>query len=220
MTRGLGQDYRALGTAIKPYPCCRFEHGAIDLALEVAASGIQPESIACVEVRIYRTNVLTYHKTPKNAVDAQFNVPFAVALALVKRAVRLADFTEQGIKDAAVLAMAQRIEVVEDTEFTARYPQDYLAELRIKLRNGCERSLRSDCPSGDPDARRYRSDPRLLRVEVSKKVRSVLAECGFGERAAALERNVGDLSLAPNLAELSQTLGRAPLAHGYQSEAW
>jgi 2-methylcitrate dehydratase PrpD len=207
MTRGLGHNYRALGTAIKPYPCCRFEHGAIDLALEAAASGIVPEDIGRVEVRMYRTNVLTYHKVPRNAVDAQFNVPYAVALALVRRAVQLADFTEQGIRDAAVLAMAQRVEVKEDAEFTARYPQDYFVALRIVLRDGSERSLLSDCPSGDPDARRYRSDPQLLRAEVGEKVRSLLAECGFGERAAALERSVDDLSRAPDLAELSHILG-------------
>jgi 2-methylcitrate dehydratase PrpD len=39
MTRGLGHDHHALGTAIKPFPCCRFEHGAIDLALAANKSG-------------------------------------------------------------------------------------------------------------------------------------------------------------------------------------
>jgi 2-methylcitrate dehydratase PrpD len=207
MTRDLGQDFRALGTAIKPYPCCRFEHGAVDLALEAAESGIGPDDIASVGVRIYRTNVLSYHKVPKNAVDAQFNVPYAVAVAFVKKAVRLADFTEEGIKDAAVLALAQRVDVEEDAAFTAKYPQEYFVELKIKLRDGTARILLSDCPSGDPEAKRYRSDPALLASEVRQKAAALLAECGFGERALALEACVAELGRAPNLTELSSILG-------------
>ena len=207
MTRDLGEDFRALGTAIKPYPCCRFEHGAVDLALEAAESGIGPDDIASVGVRIYRTNVLTYHKAPKNAVDAQFNVPYAVALALVKKAVRLADFTEEGIKDAAVLAMARRVDVEEDAGFTAKYPQEYFVELKITLRDGNTRTLLSECPSGDPDAKRYGSNPHLLASEVRQKAASLLAECGFGERAVALETCVAGLARAASLKELSGILG-------------
>ena len=40
MTRDLGERHAALETALKPYPCCRFEHGAIDLALDARAAGI------------------------------------------------------------------------------------------------------------------------------------------------------------------------------------
>lgn len=210
MTRRLGDDYRALGTAIKPYPCCRFEHGAIDLALEAAEGGLQPDQIEAVHVRIYRTNVLTYHKAPKNAVDAQFNVPYAVALALVRKGVRLADFTDDGIKDPDVLAMAERIDVTEDAGFTAKYPQEYFVELKIRLRDERERTLLSDCPSGDPEASRYRNNPDLLPAEVRRKVGALLAECGFAERTLALEACVAGLARAPNLLELSHILGSRP----------
>ena len=207
MTRDLGKDWRALGTAIKPYPCCRFEHGAVDLALEAAGSGIGPDDIASVGVRIYRTNVLSYHKEPKNAVDAQFNVPYAVAVAFVKKAVRLGDFTEEGIKDPAVLALAERVDVEEDEAFTAKYPQGYFVELKITLRDGTARTLLSDCPSGDPEAKRYRSDPALLASEVRLKTASLLAECGFGERAHLLEECVIGLARSSTLTELSGILG-------------
>lgn len=109
MTRNLGEDYRALGTAIKPYPCCRFEHGAIDLAIEAHGSGIAAADVTRAGMRIYRTDVLSYHREPKNAVDAQFNVPYAVAVALVRGRLRLSDFTEEAIRDEDVLAVSQRV---------------------------------------------------------------------------------------------------------------
>ncbi len=208
MTRGLGSDFRALGTAVKPYPCCRFEHGAIDAALDAVAAGIAAADVERVAIRIYRTNVLTYHHEPRNAVDAQFNVPYAVALAFVRGAVRLADFTEAAIKAPDVLAFARRIDVREDPEFTAKYPQDYFVELKVVLRGGGERSFLSECPSGDPDAARYQGKPGLLQAEVERKCAALLDECGFGDRTAALQRCVTELPTATSLGELTGVLGR------------
>ena len=130
-----------------------------------------------------------------------------VAVAFVKKAVRLGDFTEEGIKDPAVLALAERVDVEEDEAFTAKYPQGYFVELKITLRDGTVRTLLSDCPSGDPEAKRYRSNPALLASEVSQKTASLLAECGFGERVHLLEECVIGLARSPTLTSLSGILG-------------
>ena len=210
MTRGLGADFRALGTAIKPYPCCRFEHGAVDLAIEAHNSGITADAVEAVEVRIYATGVLTYHQQPRNAVDAQFNVPYAVAVALLRGRVGLADFTDAAIRDGDVLALCRRITVVEDPAHTVRYPAEYLVTLEIRLHDGSVRRLVSDCPSGDPDAAQYRSDPSRLAREVEQKVAGLLAECGFADRAVPLGAAISDLVAAPDLTVLSRILGAAP----------
>lgn len=211
MTRDLGSDYRALGTAIKPYPCCRFEHGAIDLAIEANQSGIAAADIAEVAIRIYRTDVLSYHREPKNPVDAQFNVPYGVAVALLRGKVMLSDFTDAAIRDERVLAISRRISVVEDDEYTARYPSDYWVELKIKLRDGGELRYFSECPSGDPEAPQYRDDPGRLHAEAERKSAALLAECGFGERADALRRCIAGLADAPDVHELAAILGAPPV---------
>jgi 2-methylcitrate dehydratase PrpD len=208
MTRGLGHDFRALGTAIKPYPCCRFEHGAIDLALEAVKNGVAPDDIASIAIRIYHTNVLSYHTEPKNPVDAQFNVPFAVAVAFTNKAVRLADFTQRGISDPAVLRLAGRIEVTEDDEFTAIYPQQYNVQMALDFRNGQTVTLHSGCPSGDPEAERYRQDPAAFAREVDDKVVALLGECGFAERTDDLRAYVDDLVSTPTIVPLADVLGQ------------
>jgi 2-methylcitrate dehydratase PrpD len=207
MTRGLGAEWRALGTAIKPYPCCRFEHGALDLAIEAHRAGIAPTAIRGVRIRLYRTDVLSYHRAPKNAVDAQFNVPWGVAVALVRGRVGLADFTEQAIRDESVLSVAQRIEVVEDPEYTARYPQDYWIEMVVETADGASRRFFSECPSGDPEAQQYRADPGRLHAEVEEKCARLLHECGFGERAKALAAACRGLDEAPDVHALATLLG-------------
>lgn len=210
MTRGLGSGFRAFGTAIKPYPCCRFEHGAIDLAIEARNSGIVPANIEAASVRIYRTDVLSYHHEPKNVVDAQFNVPYAVAVALLRGHVGLTDFTEAAIVAPEVLALSRRITVTEDADYTAKYPAEYWVELTIKMRDASKCSFVSRCPSGDPEAAQYQSNPALLRQEVERKVVGLLTECGFGAHAAPLTAAVGALADAPDLHTLTPILGQVP----------
>jgi 2-methylcitrate dehydratase PrpD len=209
MTRDLGTVYRALGTAVKPYPCCRFEHGAIDLAIEAHAGGVTPAQIEAASVRIYRTDVLSYHQEPKNVVDAQFNVPYGVAVALLRGRVGLADFTTAAIEDPDVLALCRRVEVVEDAGYTARYPDEYHVELTLRLHGGTMRRFFSECPSGDPEAAACRADPGRLRRDVERKVTALLEECGFADRIGRYAAAVTALAGAPNLNSLAAVLGAA-----------
>jgi 2-methylcitrate dehydratase PrpD len=209
LTDGVGEKFHALATAIKPYPCCRFEHGAIDLAIELFRAGIKAGEVASIAIRIYRTDVLSYHHVPKNVVDAQFNVPYAVATALLRGKVSLSDFTDEAIRASDVLALARRIDVTEDAAFTAKYPNEYHVELKVTLRGGSERVLLSTCPSGDPEAPQYAGAPERLWQEAEDKARSVLGECGFAPRAAMLIDCARDLFDAPDLQKLVGMLGGA-----------
>lgn len=208
MTRALGTEHHALGTAIKPYPCCRFEHGAVDLALAAHESGIAAHDIETVKVRIYSTGVLTYHHRPKSAVDAQFNVPYAVAVALLRGHIGLSDFTDEAIRNSNVLALSDRVHVKEDADFSAHYPDEYHVELELLLKNGDRRVLFSDCPSGDPAAARYRGNSGLLEQEVEQKVGALLAETGYGDRTAGLKAGVEALIDAPQVDALSSILAK------------
>lgn len=219
MTRDLGTDFRAFGTAIKPYPCCRFGHGAIDLAIEARNSGIAPSDIEAISIRIYRTDVLSYHQEPTNPVDAQFNVPYAVAVALLRGGVGLADFTDAALTSPTVLGLCRRITITEDPDYTAKYPAEYWVALTVRLRDGSERRFLSKCPSGDPEAAQYRADPDLLHREVERKVADVLTECGFGERVAPLSKAVGGLADAPDVRTLASILGQAPRLAAVNAEA-
>jgi len=210
MVRNLGFEHSAFGTAVKPYPCCRFAHGAIDLAIAASQSGIPAAAIEAVAVRIYATNVLSYHQRPKNVVDAQFNVPYMVAVALARGRVGLGDFTASSILDAETLALCARISVVEDAAFTRRYPGEYPVELKIALKNGETRTTFSDCPSGDPGAARYRGRSDLLDAEVEAKVAGLLGETGFGERVDRLRDLASALPDAPDVADLAEILREAP----------
>ena len=140
LTVALGKEYRVTDFSFKPYPCCRGVHGGIDAALEIARKyDIQPDQIEEVivgmvshdyEVCCEPTEV---KKQPRNIVDAQFSLPYTVACALVRNKVDLEDFTEDAIKDPAVLKLASRVKPSIDPEIE-KGPGIGIAAARMEVR--------------------------------------------------------------------------------------
>jgi 2-methylcitrate dehydratase PrpD len=125
---GLGERYEIVNTSIKPYPCCKWTHQAIEASLDIVnEEDIKPEAVEAVEVRLNRQaynlvcEPMQFKRRPRSVVDAQFSVPFTVAAAIVRRRVSLDTFTEEGIRDPETLEMAQRVEAKVDPMIEARY---------------------------------------------------------------------------------------------------
>ena len=120
-----GRARRALRVArlsYKPYPCCRFNHTAIGAALGCATRG-RSHGLAGVRASALNHQAdeavctpIAMREAPATIVQAQFSIPFTVACALHRGAVTLADFTDEGIRDAEVRATAGLVEVVVDPE--------------------------------------------------------------------------------------------------------
>jgi 2-methylcitrate dehydratase PrpD len=208
ITRRLGTEFRAMATAFKPYPCCRFSHGALDLALALHREGLDVSQVASLRLRIYKTDILGYGHRPRSTVDAQFCLPYLVAAALARGRVGLAELSDEAIRDPAILAVADRITVEEDPEFTTRYPDRYPTELVVSLRDGRCVERFNDCPSGDPEAAEYAPDPELLHRQVEEHVRALLGETGYGDRGEALIRTARGLADVPDVRILAGLLGR------------
>jgi len=121
LTSELGERFEITNITTKFYPCCQGNHAAIYGALQLSAEHrIKADEID--EVRIHTNtffaNILGTHEKvrPQNLHDAQFSCFFTVALALVKGSVILSDFTEEGIQDAQVLRMCEKVRVYADPE--------------------------------------------------------------------------------------------------------
>jgi 2-methylcitrate dehydratase PrpD len=202
----LQNKFHGLDTAIKPYPCCRFMHGAVDLALQAFEQGIVADAIARIDIRIYETNVLTYHQVPINNVDAQFNVPYGVACALLQGKLGLSDYKSSSIDRPEVLSLCSRINVVAYPPYTQAYPDVYNVELLITLTNNSILRLHSTCPSGDPEAKIYQADPTRLTREVETKAVQLLDECGFKGLGERLIAEFDRLEDQPNICALLATI--------------
>jgi 2-methylcitrate dehydratase PrpD len=102
-----------------PYPTCKYTHHAIATALEL----VRTHDLAPAQVRRVTVATNTMGATqcgvdatgaPKTAPAtpgaAKFSIPLTVAAAIARRQVTLEEFTEEAIRDAALLALAARVE--------------------------------------------------------------------------------------------------------------
>ena len=123
LRKGLGEHYEFTQLSYKPYPCCRFNHTAIDAALALRASaGVSAERVRRIRVGVNRqayeavATPIDVRKAPRTIVHAQFSLPFTVAAALVDGRVELGHFTDASIRREDILALAQRVDVFVDDD--------------------------------------------------------------------------------------------------------
>jgi 2-methylcitrate dehydratase PrpD len=119
----LGERFEGMNIGFKPYPCCGFSHAFIDGALalkaryNIKAEKIESVTACCGETSYQICNPPEVKGSPRNPVDAQFSLPWAVATALVKGRVAPADFTAAAIKDGDVLKISRKVKGVPEPAY-------------------------------------------------------------------------------------------------------
>lgn len=153
LSEELGRRFESANLSFKPYPCCRFSHAHIDAALYLASKhDIQPGEVQSITAFVDREphvlcDPLEVKRNPRTIVDAQFSIPYAVAAAIVKRAVKMKDFTNEAIADREVIRLANKVTPVLDRSLSGK--ESAGAALEIKTTRGVF-SHRVDWPYGHP----------------------------------------------------------------------
>jgi 2-methylcitrate dehydratase PrpD len=123
LTADLGKRFEGVNVAIKPYPCCRGIHPAIDAGLALAIEDhIQSKDIREIILTVTEAHLSLLctpedaKRWPRSPVDAQFSIPWGVASAIVGKRIGLDDFTESAIKNRDVLELTAKMRLeVDDT---------------------------------------------------------------------------------------------------------
>ena len=149
---GLGERWVILQTYVKPYPCCRHLHGAIDAVLALReANAIDPDDVESVEVGTFAIATRHAGKTIGATLQAQLSLPYTVAVALRRGGVTLTDFNEANRSDQEVLHLMEKVNVHLDEVANAAYPKKGRpAAVTIRLKNGSAFSHRVEHPYGEP----------------------------------------------------------------------
>lgn len=152
MTDGLGHKFKVEENGFKIHACCRHGHVSIDAALRLAEKhDIRPEQIERIQVSLNRNSCdVLSDADPPSPYKAKFSMAFFMATAFLYRKVGLEEFSEERLADPAVRQLMQRVTLVENAEFTRRYPRLWSAEVRIDLKDGRTLVDRGDLPDGDP----------------------------------------------------------------------
>jgi len=114
----LGSDFESGAVSIKPYAACKATHHSIYTSLALArAHHIDPASIERIVVRTsdYMMTLAGLNErgepkyAPRSINEAQFSIPFTIALALTKGTVLPDTLTEDALADPAILALSRKV---------------------------------------------------------------------------------------------------------------
>lgn len=158
LREGLGQHYEFTQLSYKPYPCCRFNHTAIDAALALrATAGVSLERVRRVRVGVNRQayeavcTPIDVRKAPPSIVHAQFSIPFTIAAALIDGCVELRHYTDASIRRDDILTLAQWVEATVDDDIEREWGRNVSpADVTLEMQDGAMHRLRVDWPLGHP----------------------------------------------------------------------
>jgi 2-methylcitrate dehydratase PrpD len=146
LLEGLGARWVMEGVAFKPYACGTMAQPFIDCAIALAQSGVRAgdiREIVCdvAEGTVHRLwEPLASKQRPPTPYAAKFSTPFCIAVAFFDRRAGLAQFTEDRIRDHAVLSLAAKIRYVVNPG--DEYPRAFTGQLRATMNDGSEREIR------------------------------------------------------------------------------
>jgi 2-methylcitrate dehydratase PrpD len=173
LTADLGAPFELSQTSVKPHACCRYNQGPIDLAIALASEhDLAPGDIARVRVGVVSQAIpivvepVERKLAPGNDVDAQFSLPYAIALGIVMRRASLDEYAEPTLSSPEVRAVAARVVAEARPDFDERFPAQWPAEVEIETVDGRTLRMHTDFPKGDPQN-------RLSYAEMCAKFRSL-----------------------------------------------
>jgi 2-methylcitrate dehydratase PrpD len=154
----LGQPLQVMRVSIKPYACCRYNHGLIDCILQLAlAHRVQPAEVARIRLGVLSggavlvADPIEQKRAPQSVVDAQFSAPYAAAAALVFGTGGIEAYTPQRLGDSTVRDLMARTDCYRDPTLDAPYPRQWPAAAEIHLRDGRVLSTRVEFATGEPE---------------------------------------------------------------------
>ncbi len=199
LTAGLGTDFKILETSFKPYPACRWFHAALDaVGIILQRDPIDVNDIAAVELEA--SHLLEDYQfmdyAPTNLVDAEFSIPYTIAMALLRIPPGPDWFAEKRMVDPEVRRLCSLVKLRTTNEMNRIYQDEqlYAAKVIITTRGGACFSAMVPVARGSP------SNPLPNRGLLAKfrRVSQTVLTAGQIEKLLARVVNLQDEdSLAP-----------------------
>jgi 2-methylcitrate dehydratase PrpD len=137
----LGKEWEIPRLTFKSYPCGSISHPYMDCALKLKQQySVRPERIVEVVCRTAEGPVhrlwepLKNKQRPSSSYGAKFSLPYSIAMMLIRGRAGLEEFSEEAIRDAEVLELAQKVRYELDP--TIDYPRHFSGHVKIRLDDG------------------------------------------------------------------------------------
>jgi 2-methylcitrate dehydratase len=200
---GGAKPFRVTATSFKAYPSVIHTQGPVGLVLELRRQ-LVPAEIDSLRVATYgeavrRTATEAEKWDPQTRETADHSLPYLVAVAIHDGEVTPKSFAPSRVHDPALRPLIKKLTVVEEPEFTRRYPAESCTRIEVVTTDGRRLAAETSHPKG------HCRNP-LTDEEVEGKFRS-LASGALGEDACArVLREACNLENAATLDKLFESL--------------
>ena len=133
----LGEKFHILDLYFKPYTCCRWAHQPI-LGIQklMATHGFTNDDVEHVKVNTFLSAARLSKIHPSSTDEAQYNIAWPVASALVYGDVGYAQVREEALNNPVVFEAMEKLEFAVDPELDKLFPAQRLANVEITLKDG------------------------------------------------------------------------------------
>ena len=122
---------------IKPYACCRHIQPAVEALIGLCNDEkIAVDEVTRIDVETYRIAAEHAHTGWDDFASAQLSFPFLIGLALIRRGVKMKDFTDAARRDPAYDKVARLLHVSAPAEIDRLYPQLRPARVTVTTPRG------------------------------------------------------------------------------------
>jgi 2-methylcitrate dehydratase PrpD len=197
----LGAEFLIHQLYFKPYCTCRWAQPAICAALQlVRQKSIDVNAIDSIRVETFAEACALSKERPTTCEEAQYNLRYPVAAALLRGEFGPAEVLEHNLDDPVIRALAERIELAVREEFQREFPARRIAEVFI---TSAGITFRSGAVSAHGDPEEPLSDQEIDDKFVSYSRHSL----SFAEAAECIER-VKNIERERDLDWLTRLLSR------------
>lgn len=148
---GLGRDWQMMNLYFKPYAACRWAQPAVDGVLALQAKhAIDPGTIRSIRVRTFAAACALSTAAPRNTEEAQYNMAFPLAVALLDGAVGPSQVLPPRLFDRDVTDLLKKISATLHAPYEAAFPAKTYADVVIETAGGTRYRSERMAPRWEP----------------------------------------------------------------------
>ncbi len=190
----LGKSYEIMHLYFKPYSACRWAQPGMDGALKIMAeNGLHHKDIEQITVYTFKESAALSTRYPQNTEEAQYNITFPIAAALLDGEVGPTQVLPPRLFDKDIHQMMDRIQIISQDRFQKEFPEK--AESEVEITTTTRKTFSSGVMSANWDPHSTLPTDQELEDKFLWLTSPVLGRI----RAKSLAAMIGDFEREENL---------------------
>ncbi len=133
----IGKYWEIMNLYFKPYSACRWAQPGVDGALKIMARNtLDVKDIKEIKVFTFKESAALSQQYPENTEQAQYNIPFPIAAAILDGEVGPAQTLPPRLFDPDIRQLMDKITITARERFQKKFPQSAESEVEITTRDG------------------------------------------------------------------------------------